>query len=548
MGRNRINDFEPAQQFYNQTQSIRTYYEFNDVDVDRYNVNGEYTQVFLSAREINQARIEDQWLIRHLKYTHGYGVVLSRVDKITASGQPDMLIQNIPPESSVDVQITDPEIYFGESTNDYVLVNTDEDEFDYPDGNSNKYCQYKADAGIKMNLLTRFMFSVRERSLKMLVSGNINSDSKILINRNISSRVRQIMPYLDYDEDPYMITVDGHLYWIVDAYTATNRYPYSEPYSAETDVDYVRNSVKVVIDTYTGETNYYIVDATDPIAKTFQRIYPKLFKDFDQMPTELQSHIRYPNALFQVQSDIYSRYHMSNVKVFYQNEDQWDIAKEIYGTKVQQMTPNYYIINLPGEKDAEFISSIPFTPKGKQNMTALMIARNDGDNYGKLVLYQFPKSKTIYGPRQVEAMIDQNTKISQDFSLWSSAGSKYSRGNLFVIPIKDSLLYVEPVYLEASDSSIPEVKRVIVVYGDKISYEATLGDALSELFGSSGGADKSDNVKKDSSSDGSKLTRSDYIKKAQEAYDNAQDALKDGDWSAYGKYMDQLSDYLEKLS
>ena len=243
----RINDYAPAKKFYNQTQSIRQYYDFNDVDVDRYMIDGDYTQTFLSAREINEEKISNTWLNRHLKYTHGYGATLSRVDKITASGQPDMLIQNIPPESSVDVQITDPEIYFGESTNDYVLVNTDEDEFDYPDGNSNKYCQYKADAGIKMNLLTRFMFSVRERSLKMLVSGNINSNSKILINRNISSRVRQIMPYLDYDEDPYMITVDGHLYWIVDAYTATNRYPYSEPYSAETDVDYVRSSTLQIL-------------------------------------------------------------------------------------------------------------------------------------------------------------------------------------------------------------------------------------------------------------------------------------------------------------
>ncbi|MCI7679063.1 MAG: UPF0182 family protein, partial [Clostridiales bacterium] len=546
----RINDYTPVKTFYNQTQSIRQYYTFNDVDVDRYQINGALTQTYLSTREIDESKISDTWLNRHIKYTHGYGLTLSKVNTVTASGQPDVLVKNIPPESSInEIDIKQPRIYFGELTNDYSLVDTSEDEFDYPDGSENKYTKYTGAAGIKLNPFARLMFAIRENSLKLLVSTNLNSDSRIIIYRNVEERVQKIMPYLSYEDDPYAVTANGRIYWIVDAYTTSSYYPYSEPYSGTTGTtNYIRNSIKVVVDAYNGDVNYYIVDKSDPIAKTYKKIYPALFKDFDQMPTELQSHIRYPNALFQVQSDIYSRYHMSNVKVFYQNEDQWDIAKEIYGTKVQQMTPNYYIINLPGEKDAEFISSIPFTPKGKQNMTALMIARNDGDNYGKLVLYQFPKSKTIYGPRQVEAMIDQNTKISQDFSLWSSAGSKYSRGNLFVIPIKDSLLYVEPVYLEASDSSIPEVKRVIVVYGDKISYEATLGDALSELFGSSGGADKSDNVKKDSSSDGSRLTRSDYIKKAQEAYDNAQDALKDGDWSAYGKYMDQLSDYLEKLS
>lgn len=322
--------------FYNQTQSIRQYYEFNDVDVDRYTIDGDYTQTFMSAREIDEERISDTWLNKHLKYTHGYGATLSRVDKITESGQPDMLIDSIPPQSSVDVKITDPEIYFGEMTNDYILVNTDEDEFDYPDGNSNKYCQYKADLGIKMNLLTRIMFSVREKSLKMLVSGNINSDSRIMINRNIEKRVHEIMPYLDYDEDPYVVTVDGHLYWIIDAYTATNRYPYSEPYNEDTDVDYVRNSIKVVIDAYSGETNYYIVDGSDPIARTFKSIYPKLFKDFKEMPEGLRAHIRYPRTLLNVQAEIYQRYHMNDVKVFYQNEDMWQIASEIYGPKNRQ--------------------------------------------------------------------------------------------------------------------------------------------------------------------------------------------------------------------
>ena len=550
----RINDYAPANTFYNQTQSIRPYYTFPDVDVDRYTIDGDYTQTFIASREIDEEKISNTWLNRHLKYTHGYGVTLSRVDKITASGQPDMLIDSIPPVSSVDIQITNPSIYFGEMTNDYILVNTSEDEFDYPDGNSNKYNQYEGGAGIKMNPLTRLMFSVRERSLKMLVSGNIKTSSKILINRNIMTRVKTIMPYLDYDEDPYMVTIDGNLYWILDAYTATNRYPYSEPYSEETDVNYVRNSVKVVIDAYNGDTNYYIVDPGDPIAQTFKSIYPKLFKDFSEMPDSLKAHIRYPGTLLDIQAKIYQRYHMNDVKVFYQNEDMWQIANEIYGTEEQAMTPNYYIMKLPGEKSAEFVNSIPFTPKNKTNLMGLLVARNDGENYGKLVLYQMPKSKIVYGPMQVEAQIDQNTDISKDFSLWKSSGSTYSRGNLFTIPIEDSLLYVEPVYLEASNSSIPEVKRVIVVYKDEIAYETTLAEALNSLFGEGSAHESkgSDEAKGESAGGGAPseetLTQAQLIEKAQTAYDKAQDAIKDGKWDKYGQYMDELEKYLNMLS
>ena len=549
----RINDYSPTKTFYNQTQSIRQYYEFGDVDVDRYTIDGDYTQTFLASREIDEEKISNTWLNRHLKYTHGYGVTLSRVDKITASGQPDVLIGNIPPESVVDLQVTQPSIYFGEMTNDYILVNTSEDEFDYPDGNSNKYCQYEGNAGIKMNLLTRLMFSVREKSLKMLVSGNVKSSSKILINRNIMKRVHTIMPYLDYDEDPYMTTVDGKLYWIIDAYTATNRYPYSEPYSAETDVNYVRNSIKVVIDAYNGDTSYYIVDKDDAIAQTFKSIYPKLFKDISEMPDGLKAHIRYPGTLLNIQAEIYERYHMNDVKVFYQNEDLWQIADEIYGTEEKTMTPNYYIMKLPGEQSAEFVNSIPFSPKDKRNLMGLLVAKNDGAEYGKLVLYQMPKSKVVYGPMQVEAQIDQNTEISKEFSLWDSSGSTYSRGNLFVIPIEDSLLYVEPVYLEATNSSIPEVKRVIVVYGDEIAYESTLAAALNSLFGEGSAHESkgSDEIAGDGQDEGGgehKLSQTELIDLAQGAYDDAQEALRDGDWAKYGKYMDELENYLDQLA
>ena len=547
----RINDYEPAKTFYNQTQSIKQYYSFNDVNVDRYNINGEYTQTFLSAREIDENSINDTWLNKHLKYTHGYGITLSRVDKITASGQPDMLIGGIPPVSDVDeIKITRPEIYYGELTNNYVLTNTSEEEFDYPDGNENKYTTYEGDAGIKLNPLNRFMFAVKERSLKLLVSGNVKSSSKILINRNIKERVKQIMPYLEYDKSPYMVTVDGKLYWIIDAYTYTNRYPYSEPFSDTSDTNYIRNSVKVVIDAYNGTTDYYIVDDTDPIAQNFKKIYPDLFKDIKDMPEGIKAHIRYPSTLLNIQAQVYQRYHMNDVKVFYQNEDLWQISSEIYGTEEQTMSPNYYIMKLPGEDSADFVNSIPFTPKDKKNLMGLFVARNDGGNYGELILYQMPKSQTVYGPMQIEAQIDQNTEISKEFSLWNSSGSKYSRGNMFVVPIEDSLLYIEPVYLEATNSSIPEVKRVIVVYGDNIAYEATLAEALNSMFGEGSAYEREDSGNTDTTSggNGDELSQTEIIKRAQDAFDNAQNAQKNGDWAKYGEYLNELDKYLNMLS
>ncbi len=539
----RINDYKPTEKFYNQTQSIRQYYKFNDVDVDRYNVNNEYTQTFLSAREIDDEKITQTWLNKHLKYTHGYGITLSRVDTVTASGQPSMLVKNIPPKSDVEeIDLTRPEIYFGESTDDYAVVGTNEDEFDYPDGDKNKYTRYEGTAGIKLNFFNRILFGIREKSFKLIVSSNINSDSKIIINRNIKQRVQKIMPYLDYDKEPYMVVEKGRLFWIIDAYTSSSNFPYSEPYKINgKSVNYVRNSVKVVIDAYNGDVEFYIVDENDPIAASFKKIYPKLFKEMSEMPEEIRKHIRYPNELFKTQAQVYSRYHMEDASVFYQNEDHWDIAKEIYGTEEVEMNPNYYIMNLPGESNAEFVNTIPFTPKDKKNMTGIMLARNDGEHYGKLVLFKLPKSKVVYGPRQIEAQIDQHPEISKEFSLWNSSGSEYFRGNMFVIPIEDSLLYVEPVYLEASESSIPEVKRVIVAYGDKIAYKNTLGEALNALFG-----DGASNEEEKLTQAGEE-TQADIIKNISEAYENAVEAQKNGDWAKYGEYMKELEAGLKKL-
>lgn len=546
----RINDYEPVQDFYNQTQSIRQYYDFNDVDIDRYNIDGEQTQTYLAAREINESKISSTWINRHLKYTHGYGAAVSRVDAVTASGQPDIIVKNIPPESEAkDIDITRPEIYFGELTNDYVIVNTDEQEFDYPNGNENSYSTYKGKAGIKLNLLNRILFSVREGSMKLLVSSNVNSDSRIIINRNIKDRVEKLMPYLSYEKDPYMTVVNGKLYWIVDAYTTSSYYPYSEPYSGEVgSTNYIRNSVKVVVDAYNGDTTFYVVDQDDPVARTYQKIYPTLFKDVKEMPEGIRKHIRYPNSLLKIQAGVYTKYHMDQVKVFYQDEDLWDIAHQIYGTEEKEMDPSYFIFELPDEKKAEFINMIPFTPKSKQNMTAIMMARNDGNRYGQLLVYKFPKNKTVYGPMQIEAQIDQNTEISKEFSLWNSSGSKYRRGDLFVIPINNSIMYVEPVYLEASNQAIPEMKRVIVAYGDKIAYESTLEDALADLFGEDENGGQSQSASASSSKNNSgKSNTKELIQKANEAYENAVNAQKSGNWKKYGDYLDELEKYLNQL-
>lgn len=549
IGNIRINDYEPVQDFYNQTQSIRQYYEFHDVDIDRYNINGEETQTYLSPREIDENKISSTWLNRHIKYTHGYGAAVSQVDKVTASGQPDVVVKNIPPETSVDsLKITRPEIYFGELTNDYAVVNTNEKEFNYPDGNNNKYTKYKGNAGIRLTPLNRLLFSMREGSMQLLVSSNVNSRSRIIINRNIEERVKKIMPYLKYESDPYMTIVGGRLYWIVDAYTTSQYYPYSEPYSGKVgSTNYIRNSIKVTIDAYNGDVNFYVIDNEDPIAETYKKIYPDLFKNISTMPEGLREHIRYPNNMFKIQASVYEKYHMNQVKVFYQKEDLWDIAHQIYGTEEKQMDPSYYIFRLPGEKNAEFINMVPFTPKSKQNMTALMMARNDGENYGQLLVYKFPKSKTVYGPMQIEAQIDQNTEISKEFSLWNSSGSKYRRGDLFVIPIKDSLMYVEPVYLEASNQAIPEMKRVIVAYGDRISYSSNLEEALEDLFGgtyNSGPVNASGGTE---SRDSGKPSLKTLAKQARDEYDAALDAQKNGDWKGYGDHINKLSGYLDQM-
>jgi len=530
-------------------------------------INGEYTQTYIAAREVDifapQSPVPQTWLNRHVKYTHGYGITLSRVDQITPGGQPEMLIRNIPPQSQVEeINILVPEIYFGLKTDEYILVGTEEMEFNFPvDGPVNPETRYIGDAGIRLNFINKVLFAIRERNLRIFLATNDpDSELKIIINRNIVKRINTLMPWLAYDPEPYMVTVDGRLFWIIDAYTTSRNVPYSEPHRL--GFNYIRNSVKVVVDAYNGTTNYYIVDPNDPIATTYAKIFPSLFKDFselDEMSPNLAKHIRYPNQMLNIQANMFMRYHMTDEVMFYQNEDLWQIAREIFGRNEQNMTPNYYIMKLPGEDDAEFVNTIPFTPRDRLNLTALFIARNDIPNYGELMLLRMPVGRWVFGPMQIEAQIDQHDEISRDFSLWGTAGSNYNRGNLFIVPVEDSLLYVGVIYLEAETSAIPEVRRVIVVHGEEIAYEETLDAALNALFPNfrnmiPGAEVTPPDVNGDDPVDGPDgppttpdITQAQLISRAAAAFDNAIRAQRQGDWAAYGRYMEQLADYLSQL-
>jgi len=486
----RVNDARPLKQTYNQIQGIRLYYQFNDIDVDRYIIDGEYRQVFISPRELNFEKLDDNaktWLNRHLRFTHGYGVVMSPVNSVTSEGQPELMFKNIPPVTETDLTITNPEIYFGESTNNYIIIGTDEDEFDFPSGSDNSYSKYAGEAGIPVAGFNKLLYAYRMSSMKMLFSSALNDDSRIVFYRNIHERVRRIAPFLTYDQNPYLVLSeeDGKLYWIIDAYTSSPYNPYSQPFLFnDKPVNYLRNSVKVVIDAYEGTTTFYAFDETDPVLQTYRGIFKDLFTPVSEMPENLLKHVRYPQDYFNLQSEVYRAYHVDNPIVFYNGEDIWDVANEKYMGGQQQIESNYVMFKLPDGDAAEFALILPFTPREKPNMTSLFVARNDGEDYGKLFLYKFSKNKTIQGPMMIESRIDQNSEISPQFTLWGQEGSQVLRGNVIVVPVEDALLYVEPVYLQADNpNSLPEMKRVIVSYKDKVVMEENLELALARVFG-----------------------------------------------------------------
>ena len=490
VGNIRINDARPLKETYNQIQGIRLYYLFNDIDLDRYVIDGDYTQVFISPREMDQEKLPDQaktWINMHLKYTHGYGVVMSPVNAVTEEGQPQLIFKNVPPITTTDLIIKRPELYFGEMADRYVIINTDEPEFDYPYGSDNVTSRYEGSAGIELGGINKLLFAYRERSMKLLVSGIVNSDSRIILYRNITDRVNRIAPFLEYDNNPYLVLnqKDGKLYWIIDAYTTSKYYPYSQPFELNSkDVNYMRNSVKVVIDAYEGTTKFYVFDEYDPVVQTYGKIFTDLFTSKSELTPGLSEHIRYPQDYFDMQSEVYRAYHVDNPVVFYNGEDIWDIANEKYMNGVQRIESNYVMFKLPDSQSEEFALILPYTPREKANMTSLLVARSDGEKYGQLYMYKFPKDKTIQGPLMIESRIDQDSVISPQFTLWGQRGSAVLRGNLIVVPIENSLIYVEPIYLKADNpKSLPEMKRVIVAYENKIVMEETLDKALSRIFG-----------------------------------------------------------------
>jgi hypothetical protein len=548
----RLWDHRPLKSTFSQLQEFRLYYDFNDVDVDRYRFGNDYRQVMLAGREINYDQIPPEaktWVNTKLVFTHGYGIVMTPVNEIGPEGLPVLVVKDIPPKFSVPLKLERPEIYYGEETIPYVIVNTKLPEFDYPMGETNATTKYQGPGGIPIkNSFRKLLFALRLKDLEIIFTRYITPESRVMVYRSIQERVPKIAPFLKYDPDPYLVIHDGRLFYVLDAYTTTDRFPYSTPYRNE--YNYIRNSVKVTLDAYTGDVNFYMIDREDPVLKTYAKIFPGLFRDIDEMPEGLREHLRYPVYMFSVQAEVYATYHMTDPQVFYNKEDKWTIPKEIYGDSETEMIPYYTIIKFPDENDRnEFVLILPFTPVNKNNMLAWMAAKCDVENYGRIIEYKFPKEKLIYGPMQIESRIDQHGEISKLFTLWSQRGSSVIRGNLLVIPVKDSLIYVEPIYLRAEKSELPELRRVIVGYMDNIEIGETLEEALYQVFGAKkpGVTEKKVALKPEEEAAPIRSIR-ELILRAQNTYIEAQKRLREGDFAGYGERVKELERILNQLA
>jgi uncharacterized membrane protein (UPF0182 family) len=538
----RLWDWRPLLQTYRQTQEIRLYYEFYDVDVGRYHLSDGYHQVMLSARELApQLPPKAQtWVNERLQFTHGYGLVMNFVSKQIGEGFPEYLIENIPPESSYGLNVTQPAIYYGEKMPGYRIVATKIKEFDYPKGNENVYTSYQGKGGIRLDSFwKRLLFAWTQSDINILITSYLTDDSRIQIWRQVRERVDKIAPFLELDQDPYLVLSEGKLYWIQDAYTVSNRYPYSEPYGAAwAQINYIRNSVKAVVDIYEGSVTFYTMDPNDPVLRVYRHAWPGVFKDLSELSPDLKKHLRYPEDLFNIQADMYRTYHMTDVQVFYNQEDLWTFSQEKYAGNPIRLQPYYILMRLPDTKTLEYLLMTPFTPQGRDNMIAWMAAKCDFPEYGHILVYQLPKEKLTLGPLQIEAMIDQNPLISEQLTLWDQRGSRVIRGNLVVIPINNSFLYVEPVYLTAEGMNIPQLKRIIVISGDKVAMEPSLEQAIAAVFGSanaSGGPEErivTAPVEKNA------------LVQARDALNRAQKALEQGQWEEFGKAMEELKKIL----
>jgi hypothetical protein len=556
----RVWDDRPLLTTLRQMQEIRLYYDFADVDVDRYTLDGRSRQVMLSARELNYDNVPanaKSWFNEHLQYTHGYGLTMSPVNVVTPEGLPDLFIQDIPPKSKVGIEITRPEVYYGELTDRFVLVNTEAEEFDFPDSEKNAYTKYKGDGGVPIGTtLRKALFSLYYQSFDILLSDYVTEGSKIMFRRRVKERVSEIAPFLQMDRDPYLVVSEGRMLWMMDAYTVTDRYPYAEHFLLPRKrINYIRNSVKVVMDAYHGTVDFYVSDAEDPLIQVYSRIFPNAFKPMSAMPEGLQPHIRYPVDFFDIQAAMYRAYHMTDTTVFYNKEDMWEAPKELFGSKEQLMQSYYLIMKLPGEEEEEFILLVPFVPTNKDNMISWLAARCDPESYGRLVLYQFPKQRLIYGPSQIEARIDQTPEISEQMTLWSQAGSRVIRGNLLVIPVEDALMYVEAVYLQAESSQLPELKRVIVSYENAIAMEPTLDQALRKVFGAKRSIPAISIQEGEAGGEVAQAAQAaielgwqDLASEAQLLYLQAIEAQRSGDWGSYGTQLEALEATLKSLN
>jgi uncharacterized membrane protein (UPF0182 family) len=546
----RLWDREPLLQTFRQLQEIRTYYDFVSVDDDRYWIDGQYRQVLLSPRELNSGSLPTRTFINErLTFTHGMGLTLGPVNQVTPEGLPVLFIKNLPPASAVSLRVTRPEIYFGELTDSWVFARTHQREFDSPSGDENIFTSYAGTGGVRVgSWLRRLVLASYFGSLKVLLSSDITNDSRALYIRNIRERARTALPFLLFDRDPYLVVGDsGRLRWILDAYTATSRYPYSQPLADGTD--YVRNSVKVVIDAFDGTVTAYLADPADPLARTLARVFPGIFQPLDAMAADLRAHLRYPEDLFRMQTDMYATYHMAEPDVFYHREDQWQ--RPVSSRPGEQQDPflRHIVMRLPDERQAEYIFMAPFTPSGKDNLASWMVARNDGEHYGRLIVYRFPKQSLVYGPSQIVNRINQDPEISRQISLWDQRGSEVIRGNLLVIPIEKSLIYVQALYLRAEGGGIPELKRVIVSYQDQVVMEETLQAGLARLF--SGAAAPAATLAAEPSPTGQpgdgRGGAADLTRQAVQLYQSAVAAQRAGDWARYGADLARLGEVLRQL-
>jgi uncharacterized protein len=550
----RLWDPGPLLETYRQLQVIRLYYDFHDVDVDRYDVKGVRRQVMLGAREIVPSLLPQNartWVNQRLQFTHGFGAVMSPVTEFQGEGLPVMFLKDIPPTSPVGLEVSEPRIYFGERTDDYVVVGGAAEEFDHPQGDANVSNRYAGKGGVALgSFFRRLVFGWYFGDLNLVISGNLGSQSRILFRRAIHERISRIAPFLRLDRDPYLVVSGGRFYWIQDAYTVASSYPYSEPVPGGR-FNYIRNSVKVVVDAYDGTVVLYAVDGAEPVLAAYARIFPGLFRPIAEMPEELRRHVRYPEDLFLIQAEMYRTYHMTSPDVFYNKEDLWSFPQETVGGSRASVEPYYVIMRLPGDKEEEFILMQPMTPSNRNNMVAWLAARCDGARYGELVEFAFPKERLVYGPQQIEARIDQDTVISQQLSLWNQMGSKVIRGNLLVIPVEDAIVYVEPLYLRSEQGQIPELKRVIVAYGDRVVMEPSLEQALARVFAGAP-APPSRTVEETASAaapsapaPAAEPPPGAPQSTAREHYRAALEKLRAGDWAGFGREMDALGKALE---